>query len=111
MSINSSWTESKRSMERKYEYRGKELYICCNKCFEWKHEEGFSSSKRHSLRRYYTCKACSNIKRHSSNKLDDATENTANYAREILMNMGFDIEGDIHEQFIQRIKDKKGIQL
>ena len=87
-----------------YRYEGDDLYITCSQCKIEKHSSMFWRNRNnYKIGFYYTCKECGNNKK---TNLNNADEKFAQPAREILMCMGYDIEKDIHTQFLKRMRDK-----
>ena len=109
MFINNSWTESERDMA-KYRKVGDKYYITCRMCGEEKIEDEFHRNKNNAIGRAYACMICLRPGFKKKVMLDEANEHDASIAKEILIGMGYDIEKNIHTQFLQRMKNK-GINL
>jgi hypothetical protein len=81
------------------------LHIECRECGELKPEERYHKNPNNVYGRVYKCIQCIN-KTPRSTTLETADEKYASTAKQILINMGYDITKDIHTQFLQRMKDK-----
>ena len=109
MFINNSWTESERDMA-KYRKVGDKYYITCRMCGEEMIEDEFHQNKNNVTGRAYACKECITPSFTKRIGLNEANEHDASIAKEILIGMGYDIEKNIHTQFLERMKNK-GINL
>lgn len=94
----------------KYRKVDDKYYITCRMCGDEKVEDEFHHNKNNAIGRAYACKKCLNPTFKKRIGLDEANEEDASGAREILIGMGYDITKNIHTQFLQRMKDK-GINL
>ena len=86
--------------------------IVCNKCGIEKHEENFYESNATKVKRVYTCKECWNDFDRSGPRLSSLPDGSdKELAITILNGLGYDIEQNIHQQFLHRVEDKYGIKL
>ena len=86
---------------------GEWLYRC-NRCHNWLTKESFHSDKSKIFEISYTCKECRKNMEHSKPMLHEWEERDG---IKVLENMGYDINGDIHKQFLERVKKKYGVVL
>lgn len=86
-------------------YKDGEMFIQCIRCKETKHEKNFHKNHNYYYGRVYTCSQCMAMATKSPT-LETADETNASAAKEILMCMGYDVEKNIHTQFLKRMKDK-----
>ena len=93
-----------------YRKVGDKYYITCRICGEEKIEDEFHRNQNNAIGKAYACKRCINPSFKRNIGLDDANEHDASIAKEILIGMGYDIEKNIHTQFLERMKNK-GINL
>ena len=82
------------------------LHIQCRACNIIKPEEKFHVNNLATFGRVYKCIDCFNTEKRGGVTLETANEKSSSTAKEILMSMGYDINGDIHSQFLKRMKDK-----
>ena len=76
------------------------LYITCRDCLEEKHFTEFNIMNSNTSGRSYICRPCSSI------AVDVEFE-----CKRVLTLLGYDTSSNINGQFLQRIKDKYGIDL
>lgn len=96
-------------------------HFFCKKCDTWKPRTEYNKNKRlfHKIHSY--CKQCvhsyENRGRNKTQeekvfKIKDSLDKQAiEGAVEILTNMGFDLDNDVSQQFIHRIKEKYNVDL
>jgi len=92
-------------MEKTNRYRFNdegELLITCRKCLLEKHEDNFDKAITNSCGKSYLCKSC---KRNPKPPLDIKIE-----SKKIFEKLGYNVEENIHQQFIERLKEKYDIQ-
>lgn len=92
------------SSDDRVHYIDNELHIQCRSCDEIKHEKKYHKNKNNRYGRSYICSIC--VRSGKSASLHNADDFHASGAKEILMNMGYDLNEDIHKQFLKRMKAK-----
>ena len=81
----------------------------CSRCENYLPEDHFHKDKsKPPFYIAYTCKQC---RKNSDNHKPILYQSDIDAGLQILTRLGYDIEGDIHQQFLQKIKDKYGKQL
>ena len=85
-------------------YIDNEMYIQCRSCNEIKHEEKYHRNQNNKYKRSYICSVC--VRSGKSASLQNSDDFHASGAKKILMSMGYDLNGDVHKQFLKRMKDK-----
>ncbi len=83
--------------------------IVCNKCGIEKHEEEFYKCAGTRVGRQYTCIECWSTKDKSGKSFDQLEGDERQLLTEMFTAMGYDINENIHGQFLQKIYDKYGI--
>lgn len=93
----------------------------CSMCGGYKPEEEFNKDKNRPFGRYYICKEHRREKYNEANNIDpnDGLEHiklvfvseTDEEAKDrFLQAIGYDLTKDIHEQFVQRMREKYGAE-
>ena len=98
-----------KNMNRFYEKDG-EYYIICRVCEQHKHSDKFHANKLSPIGKIYVCKECSKTYNQSPT-LDDANKKDQETTRDLLRGLGYNIDGDIHQQFLSRLETKYGVIL
>lgn len=81
----------------------------CSRCQKYLPENHFHRDKsKPPFEISYTCKEC---RKDSENQEPILYQSDTNAGLEILTRLGYDIEGDVHQQFMERIKTKYGKQI
>lgn len=94
----------------RYYLKDGEYYIICRICNEHKHSNEFHNSPTGPIRKIYVCKECNKdyIKK---NSMESYSQENQDNAKEVLTILGYDLDGDVHQQFKDRVKSKYGINL
>lgn len=91
------------------------LHFECSTCREMKTEDEFSQNKKNPINLNYYCRQC--LLNDRQNRPTDVRLDNCHYrsyvetATDILTKLGYNMEEDISEQFINRIKEKYGVDL
>lgn len=81
----------------------------CSRCENYLPEDHFHRDKsKPPFYIAYTCKEC---RKNSDDHKPMLYQSDIDAGLEILRRLGYDIEGDIHQQFLKKIKDRYGKQL
>jgi protein-arginine kinase activator protein McsA len=95
---------NKLDSDERVKYIDNELYIQCRSCDQFKPENEYHKNKNNRTKRSYVCIVCA--REGGSSNIHTADDFHASGAKEILINMGYDLNKDIHKQFLKRMKDK-----
>jgi hypothetical protein len=91
------------------------LHFECSSCREMKTEECFTFNKKSPIKLNYYCRECMSKEKKTQNhniKLSDSKyPRYVETVTDILESLGYNMEKDISEQFINRIKDRYNIDL
>jgi len=91
-------------MEKTNRYRFDEegqLLIICRKCLIEKHEDNFDRAISNSCGKSYLCKSCKKNPKPRLNLKEESIK--------IFEKLGYNVEENIHDQFIHRLKEKYNI--
>lgn len=96
---------------KRYYLKDDEYYIICRECGEDKHSDNYHNSPTGPIGKVYVCKPCyaDYVKKNKS--LDEYSIEYQENTREVLTILGYDLDGDVHQQFKDRIEKKYGIIL
>jgi len=96
--------------ERKIEMIGDVLYLYCTRCKEMKSQDNYTVNRMSNTGLDYYCRECNRDMK--KNPKDSYTyKSQKDFIEKMFVNMGFDTENDISEQFNNKIKKKYGIDL
>lgn len=92
-------------------------HYSCNICNLMKSADEYTKNSNMRDSVHYTCRECVN-KKNRDRKTEDGTR-LDNYKIElvknetiiVLKNLGFDLDGDISEQFLKRVKERYNVDL
>lgn len=106
-----------KRLKRRVEMIDDVVHYNCNSCDIMKPKEDFTKNKNMKDSVHYSCRECIS-KKNRDRKVEDGTR-LDNYKIEVvkndtiivLKNLGFDLDGDISEQFLKRIKERYNVDL
>ena len=98
-----------KNMTRFY-LKDDEYYIICRVCEEHKHCDEYHANKLSPIGKIYVCKECSKDY-NKSPSLNKANEYDQEFTKQILTRLGYNIDEDIHQQFLSRLETKYGVIL
>lgn len=97
--------------ERYYELDGK-FYIQCTDCHQFLIEDMFDIARSNKTGRIYTCKPCNSEKLKKPILIDDIdNKELSDLTRGVLRRLGYNIEENIHQQFLSRLEGRYGVKL
>lgn len=98
---------SKRKNNRRILNGDGEWTYRCSHCKEQKTSDNFHSDN--SKPPFYLAYMCKDCRKTANNRPPILEEWENNFGKTILKRMGYDINLDIHKQFIDKVKDKYGV--
>lgn len=96
-------------------------YFQCNKCYEWKSRDEYHKNNRAYWKIHTYCKTCLHTyegrsprgkRKQPIRKIDDIKDKSLiDGATNLLKSMGYNLQEDVSQQFMERIKQKYNIDL
>lgn len=88
------------------------IMITCTLCKQTKEENEYTPVPTNKTGRHTCCRKCEIERQNMVLKAEDMRDQTiVEEFKTIMVNLGYDISGDINKQFLDRVRDKYGVIL